>query len=480
MKKILFVTAPFHTGGVHMAGQWPPLYMIYLAGAARDAGAEAKIYDAMTLHHDYNDISKEIKKYNPDIVMTMDYLPVTGTLSTASVPAAIKILETAKEVNSDILTVISGTHPTFMYEEMLNNEPYIDYIIRGEGEAVLQNIIKADSREEINGLNGVVYSADGGIVKNPREELIVDIDSLNPAWDLIDWNYYKYNVDPPGGRLASVLTSRGCDMSCSFCSQRLFWDVKWRPRKAEKVVEEIETLKNKYDVNVVTFIDAYPTKDRQRWETILDLLIEKDLGVYFLLETRVDDILRDKDILHKYKKAKILHVYMGAESGDEEILEKINKGITIDQVHEAINILREAQILTEASFMVGFPEETWDSINKTIEMAKKLNPDVAVFPVYTPWPYTPEFKQYKDRIRVFDYSKYNILDPVIEPYEMSLSDVDKAVGMCYRDFYKEKMKEVIVMKDELNKEYLLSAFKIMMKDFKSTFKEKNIDLNHPV
>ena len=159
---------------------------------------------------------------------------------------------------------------------------------------------------------------------------------------------------------------------------------------------------------------------------------------------------------------------------------KINKGITIDQVHEALNILRDEEILTEASFMVGFPGETWESIEKTIESAKRLNPDVAVFPVYTPWPYTPEFEEYKDRIRVFDYSKYNILDPVLEPYNMTLKEVDEAVGRCYREFYSEKIMEVMELKNEFNKKYMLSAFKIMMRDFKSTFKDKDIELKHPM
>jgi len=128
----------------------------------------------------------------------------------------------------------------------------------------------------------------------------------------------------------------------------------------------------------------------------------------------------------------------------------------------------------------GFPQETWESIEKTIESAKRLNPDVAVFPVYTPWPYTPEFKEFKDRIRVFDYSKYNILDPVLEPYNMTMKEVDEAIGKCYRDFYSEKIMDVVQMNDEFNKNYLLSAFRIMMRDFKSTFKDKDIEMKHPI
>lgn len=480
MKRILFITAPYHTGGVQVAGKWPPLYMLYLAGAARDAGAEAEVYDAQSKRHSYPEIEGEIKRFRPDYVMTMDYMPITGTLSTATVPAALGILRVAKEVDPSIVTLIGGTHPTFMYEDLLKSEPSLDVVILGEGEISLKNIISAGSKEEMEKVKGIAFRDGDQVVINMRERHISDLDTLTPAWDLIDWNDYVYHVDPPGGRLASILSSRGCDMGCSFCSQRLFWKEEWRGRTPENVVDEILFLREKHNINVFTFIDAYPTKDRKRWERILDLIIERELGAYFLIETRVDDIIRDRDILDKYRKAGVIHCYVGAESADKEILGFINKGISIGQVKEGLDLLRDAGIITEASFMVGFPQETWETVEKTIETAKWLNPDVAVFPIVTPWPYSKLYQEVKDRIRVFDYSKYNILTPIIEPYNMTLQEVDEAVGKCYQEFYKDKIKEVLTMKDDFKREYMLSAFRLMMKDFVSTFRDKDIELKHPI
>jgi anaerobic magnesium-protoporphyrin IX monomethyl ester cyclase len=114
--------------------------------------------------------------------------------------------------------------------------------------------------------------------------------------------------------------------------------------------------------------------------------------------------------------------------------------------------------------MIGFPTETWDSIENTIESAKYLNPDIAVFPVVTPMPFTPIYKDMKDRIRVFDYSKYNLVTPIVEPYNMTMEEITQALGMCYMKFYSNKVKEIVELEDGFKRRYMLSAFKHMMRD----------------
>jgi anaerobic magnesium-protoporphyrin IX monomethyl ester cyclase len=219
-----------------------------------------------------------------------------------------------------------------------------------------------------------------------------------------------------------------------------------------------------YDIKFFTLIDAYPTKHRDRWELFLDLLIERKFGVQLLIETRVEDIIRDADILHKYRDAGIIHIYIGAESADKDTLNSLNKGTSFEQNKQALDLCREAGIITEASFMIGFPNETWDSIESTIESAKYLNPDIAVFPVVTPMPFTPLYKEMYDRIRVWDYSKYNLVTPIVEPEEMSMDEITQALGTCYMRFYSEKVQEIVAMEDCFKRRYMLSAFRLMMKD----------------
>ena len=469
MARILFITAPYACWGVQAVGTWPPLHLAYLAGAALDAGHEARIFDAMNKRRSFEQVREEIERFEPDFVMTLDYLPVTGAISTATVPAALQVLAVAKEVDPGIVTLLGGPHPTFMYQEILGDpRNRVDFILQGEAEQTLQALLRAHGGGAVSEVEGIAWRRDGSVVVNRPRPQLVALDELRPAWHLLDWSDYHYDVEPCG-RMASILTSRGCDMGCAFCAQRLFWRKEWRARDPARVVEEMAHLVDTYQVEFVTLIDAYPTRDRVRWETLLDLLIERRLGVHLLIETRVEDIIRDQDILWKYRKAGIIHVYLGAESGDEELLDSLNKGTTLAQNRQALDLLRASDIITEASFMIGFPQETWDSVQKTIDAAIELNPDVAVFPVVTPMPFTPIFEEMKDRIRVFDYSKYNLVTPIVEPYQMSLDDVSKALGQCYMSFYGRKMQEVLALPDGFKRRYMLSAFKHMMRDHGAHF-----------
>lgn len=470
MSKVLFIAPPYHCWGVQVIGTWPPLQLAYLAGAALQAGYEVKLTDAMNNGFTFDDVRTEIEEYGPDFVVTLDYLPVSGAISTATVPAAIKTLGIAKEVDPDIVTIIGGPHPTFMYDEILTDlaDPP-DFVLRGEMEETLPELLDAVAEGRVREVEGIAYlDDDGAVVTTPMRAHIADLDALSPAWHLLDWSLYHYNIEP-WGRMASILTTRGCMMGCSFCSHRRFWRGDWRARDPKKVVDEIRLLVEEYGVEFITLIDPYPTNDRKRWEEQLDLLIEADISVHLLMETRVEDIIRDEEILPKYRKAGVIHMYLGAESSSDEMLESLNKGTDVDMNKRAIDLLREHDIMTEASFMVGFPNETWESIAKTIAEAVRLNPDIAVFPVITPMPFTPLYEEFKDRIRVFDWSKYNLMTPIIEPYEMSLDDVYRALARCYMGFYGQKMAEVAALDDGFKRRYMMSAFQQMMKDYGNQF-----------
>lgn len=469
MPKVLFIAPPYFCWGVQTIGTWPPLQLAYLAGAALEAGHEARVCDAMNQRYTFDDVRAEIEAYRPDFVLTLDYLPVSGAISTATVPAALQTLAIAKEVDPKIITVIGGPHPSFLYEEILNDsEGTVDYVLRGEAEETLKELLSAVLEGDVAGVKGIAYREGDECIATPMRAHIADLDTLSPAWHLLDWSNYHYNIEP-WGRMASILTTRGCMMGCSFCSHRMFWRGDWRARDPKKVVDEIRHLVEEYQVEFITLIDPYPTNDRDRWEQQLDLLIEANLDVKLLMETRVEDIIRDEDLLPKYHAAGVIHMYLGAESSSDEMLESLNKGSDVDMNKRAIDLLREHEIMSEASFMIGFPNETWDSIKKTASEAVRLNPDIAVFPVITPMPFTPLHEEMKDRIRVFDYAKYNLMTPIIEPYEMSLADVTKALGVCYMTFYGHKMKEVMKLEDGFKRRYMMSAFKAMMKDYGEQF-----------
>lgn len=466
MKKILFITPPFHAGVVEVAGSWVPLYCVYLAGAARAAGFEAEIYDAMTKNVGYPEIEAKLIESKPD------YVAVSAITCTS--PDSMKVLELARRLNPSVKTIMGGVHATFMYDELFGLSDALDYVVCGEGEVTLAELLSASSEgRDLGSIPGLAFKKDGVVVRTEKRMHIADLDSLPLAWDLLDWSDYTYFI-LPGSRLGAIDTSRGCDKECTFCSQQKFWDRTWRARTPESIVAEMETLKREYAVDVVLFTDDYPTPDRERWEKMLDLLIERKVGIYILMETRAADIIRDKDILHKYREAGIIHIYVGTEATSQEGLDYIKKDLSIEESIEALDLLREAGIITETSMILGLPDETIEKVERTLSLAIDFNPDFAHFLAIAPWPYSDIYKELEEYVEIKDYTKYNLVDPVIKPRAMTLKEVDSAMMECYRGFYMMKFNEMMEEKDPFKKKYMMTAMKRMMNN--SFIKKKMGDL----
>jgi anaerobic magnesium-protoporphyrin IX monomethyl ester cyclase len=466
-RKILFITPPYHCGVVEAAGRWMPLAFVSLAAMARKAGWQAEIYDAMTKNHGLKEIEERLLQSKPDVVA------ITSTTST--IVAALDVLKLVKKIHPDILTIAGGVHPTFCYEELLLQNPEIlDMVVRGEGEITLFELLSCiDNRQRFDHVHGLAFHDGQKIVVTPERQFLQDLDSIPMAWDLVDWNDYTYFVIPHS-RLGVINSSRGCNHDCTFCSQQKFWKQSWRGRNPEKVVDEIQHLRKQYGVNVVLIADEFPTKDRVRWERMLDLLIERNLDVYLLMETRVEDIVRDEDILWKYRRAGIIHVYIGVEATSQQTLDMIKKDISVEQSLQAIRLIHRFNMITETSFVLGFPDETVESISRTLKLARFYNPDFAHFLAITPWPYANLHEQVKEHIEVFDYSKYNLIEPIIRPKTMTLKQIDDAIVSCYRKFYMSKLNEILRLKDEFKRTYLLNSMRVMMTSSFLTAKMKGL------
>jgi len=452
--RVLFITPPFHAGVVEVAGRWVPLYFVTLAGSVREAGHEAFIYDAMTKHVDYPEIEARIREVRPDVVCT--------TAMTCTSPDAIKLMELAKEIDPSIITIAGGVHSSFMYEEMFSLTPALDYVVVGEGEVTLVELLGTLSNGKgVSGVPGVAYRDGDAAAFTGARDYIEDLDAIPLAWDLLDWEDYTYFI-LPGSRLAAIDTSRGCDKDCTFCSQQKFWKQTWRARTPEGLVRELRVLHDEYKADVVLFTDDYPTPDRQRWEAFLDLMISEGPEMYILMETRAKDIIRDRDILHKYRKAGIIHIYVGTEATDDKAMEYMKKDLSIEEAREALALCREHGIITETSMILGFPDDTPESIRKTIAQVRGFNPDFAHFLALAPWPYADMYKEMEPYIATKDYKHYNLVDPVIKPRNMTLEEVDRMIIDGYRDFYMSKFTEMHSEKDAFRRDYLMKAMKRMM------------------
>ena len=456
-KRIMFITPPYHAGVVESAGRWMPLGFVYLAGAARKAGWEAVIYDAMTKQHDLEEVESVLRSSDAGVIAVSS---ITSTM-----PAALDVLRCAKRLRPDVVTILGGVHPTFCADDLLAEAASpIDCIVRGEGEETLTELLEALSAgSALTDIRGISFRQDGKVVSTGHRPFLRSLDNLPAAWDLVSWSDYQYYVIP-GSRLAAVSTSRGCTFGCTFCSQQKFWKQVWRSRQPAGIVEELAMLKKHYGANVFLLVDEYPTKDRDRWEELIDRIIAERLDIYLLMETRVEDIVRDRAILPKYRQAGIVHVYVGVEATSQETLDSVKKDISVEQSFEAIQLLREHRMISETSFVLGFPWETKETIERTLELAQHYNPDFAHFLAITPWPYADFYDEVKNSIEITDFAKYNLVEPIIRPDAMTLKEVRHAMVDCYRRYYMRKAPEYYTESDPFKRDYLKRSMHLIMRN----------------
>lgn len=462
-KRVLLLTPPYHTGIIEITGKWPPLSLVYLAGALRGAGHSVEIYDIMTKNHTLEEARDRIIAFQPEVVMIGAF--------TASINAALETLRVVKQELPQVITAVGGIHATFCWEEILEEwDPWVDLVVVGEGEvtvvellSVLETSAWPGNKTALAGIPGIAYRQDSQIVKTAERQLVANIDKLVPAWDLLEWNDYYYRIT--GECLAVVGSSRGCPHKCSFCSQYKFWCSTYRERSPESFVDELESLRDNYGAQMCMLADEYPTYNRERFEAILDLIIARDLGMHFSMETRVEDILRDEGILDKYRRAGIIHVYVGVESTHQKVLDLFHKESKVDNGKLAIRLLNEAGIITECSFILGHPEETRESVDETLQQAIEYNPDLAHFLMITPWPYADIYKELEPLIMERDYSKYHLVHPIIQPKNLTREELWEKVIDCFAQFYKHKTKQYLSAPDSFKKDYMLKSIRIMHEEF---------------
>jgi anaerobic magnesium-protoporphyrin IX monomethyl ester cyclase len=453
MKKLMLITPPYHAGVVEAAGSWPHLGLLYVAGHARAAGYHPVYYDAMTKNHNLEQIRRRIAQENPDYVGSTAY--------TSSIVDAMEVLRVARETNPNVKTVMGGIHANFMYRELLEEYPFLDFVVRGEGEETVVELLNTvEAGGDLSEVKGIAYRENGEIRVTSARPFVENIDDLIPAWDLVEWEDYTFYV-LPGSRLGLVNSSRGCIHECVFCSQQKFWFRSYRERSPESFVAELDYLSKTYGINVVMLSDEYPTYNRKRWEKILDVIIERGVKMYLLLETCVGDILRDADIMWKYRKAGVLHIYVGVEATSQDMLDTFKKNIACRDSKEAIRIINEAGIISECSFVLGMPEETPEKIEETLELARRYNPDMAHFLMIAPWPYADIYQYLKEYITEYDFRSYNFVEPVVRPKNMTEQELADAVVSCYKRYYMAKVREYPEIRDDFKREYMLRSIKVM-------------------
>jgi anaerobic magnesium-protoporphyrin IX monomethyl ester cyclase len=463
--RIVLIHPNYHSGGAEIAGNWPPAWVAYLAGfLKRDGYTDITFIDAMTNHLSHDDVRNRLLDLKPDLI--------GATAITPSIYEAESLLKLAKATCPDAVTVLGGIHGTFMYPQVLSEAPWIDVVVRGEGEQVLLDLVRCIDEgrwpAERESVKGIAYARDGQIVANAAMPPIADVDRITPDWGVLDWSKYVYI--PMNTRVAIPNLARGCPFTCSFCSQWKFWR-DYRVRDPKKVVDEIEDLVRNHGVGFFILADEEPTIHKKKFVEFCERLVERNLPVLWGINTRVTDILRDEALLPLYRKAGLIHVSLGTEAAAQLKLDRFNKETTVAQNKRAIQLLRQNGIVAEAQFIVGLENETVETLEETYRMAIDWDPDMANWAMYTPWPFNDLFKELGDKVEVFDFSKYNFVTPIMKPDAMDRATLLDRTMHNYRRFYLRKtFLGYPWIRDKVKRKYMLGCLWAFAKSgFQRTF-----------
>ena len=407
----------------------PPLNLMYLASSLEKDSYSVKIVDDDFLQIGYQDVSEMAEKLNPQMV------GVTATTSTIN--SGLKYLETIKRILPNVLTVIGGPHATFMPYEILKDSDTIDVVVKGEGEKTMVEI--ADQLEKGSGFSnvrGITFrdQKTGNLKSTPLRPLVKDLDSLPfPARHLVPFKSYDVTKEQSGG----IITSRGCVYSCSYCSSSLIMGKKFRSRSPENVVDEIEELMDKYEIRDIGFMDDTFMLNKKRASNIADEIKARNLDLSFIASSRVDRV--DQNLLENLKSSGMKTIYYGVESGSQRILNLMKKGITLKNAEDAVKMAKNAGLQILTSFILGYPGETEEDMNRTIDFSTKLDADYCQYSILTPFPGTPVYSELlkKGLIDNDDWHEYTVLKPVLKYNEMGLkkSMIEGKLAMAYLKFY---------------------------------------------
>jgi anaerobic magnesium-protoporphyrin IX monomethyl ester cyclase len=384
----------------------PPLGLLSIAGVLLDSGFTVILVDADLESFSLVHIVQITRLHQPDVVML-------GHSGSSSAHVTVLLLcQQLKHAMPTLHIVYGGVHPTYHWEETLRENRCIDTIVRGEGEQTCLNLLQAlAANTPLEAVRGIAFRVGVAIRCTPAACMIRNLDDYRVAWELIDHSRYTYW----GGKRAVVAQfSRGCPHLCSYCGQRGFW-TQWRHRNPVTFAKELAYLYREKGVELINFADELPTGSRKAWKAFLEALIAENVPLLLVGSTRAGDIVRDADILPLYKKAGVIRFLLGIESYDEATLKAVCKGANIQEDQQAIALLRQHGILSMATYVLGFQEESAKDYWNTLRHLVRYDPDQIQLLYAVPHRWTPFYATVIHRkIIQLDTRKWDYKHQVLE------------------------------------------------------------------
>jgi anaerobic magnesium-protoporphyrin IX monomethyl ester cyclase len=358
---------------------------MYIASVLKKAGYQVEILDAfflganfegngetVTVGLSFEQIKQEIIQRNPNVV------GIAGPF-TCQIGNAIETSKAVKEANPNVLTVVGGPHVTLVPEEFLKETQTVDVAVTGEGEyAMLEIVQHFEAQKSFSQILGVAYRQNSEVIVNPPRPFLSNLDELPyPAYELVDMEQYlgpsKIGYRSFQNRAISMITSRGCPFNCCFCAVHLHMGKLFRAHSAKYVLNHIQYVVENYKVKNIFFEDDNLTLDLKRFEAICDGIIERQIKIGWETPNGVRADCLNMELLKKMKKSGAKSVFVGVESGDQQIIDKvICKSLDLNRVVEFAKNSQQIGLKTGAFYIIGFPGETKENMQKTVDFALML------------------------------------------------------------------------------------------------------------
>jgi len=440
----------------------PPLSLMYIAAVLENNNIEVKIIDNYLKKN--IDIYNILKKEKPNIVGISTTTPTYGN--------TIKICNKIKKFFPRIITVIGGPHVSALPEESIAPKA-IDIGLVGEGEITFLKLVQEleKNKPKLENIEGLVFKEKNIVIRTKVRQLIKDLDSIPfPARHLVP-PLREYKSTPASYKKLPVgilVSSRGCPMSCTFCDNATFGS-RCRFRSPKNVLDEVEELIEKFGAREIKFFDDNFTLNKKLLFEICDEFKKRKIDIEWSCLTKAT--LVSKEILQKMKSAGCWQVLFGLESGDSKILRTLKKGLTLEQSESAVKLAKEVGLSVRADFLMGLPGETLETMKKTLEFAKKVNPSFAHFNKFTPYPGTEIYKQLIKQGYKFDFNKsssqLNHSQGLYSPKGISKEELGKFIDKSYKEFY-------LRPKFILNRLKEINDLQSLLRDIKGFFSIKGL------
>lgn len=414
--------------GVYRHQLYLPIGLGYLAAVLEENGYDVTVIDCPALEMDLKQLKTKLASINPDVIGI--------TSMTPTIQSALLSASAAKGACPDAMVVLGGPHATFMDEQVLNEEAAVDVVVRGEGEETLLELAKTVSNPMgLNKIQGITFRNNGHTVRTPTRPFIKNLDELpRPAYKYFPLEKYRLF----GRRMLPIMTSRGCPSQCSFCTTARMFGKAFRARSPKNIVDELEWLRDVHGADAFSFYDDTFTLDKKRALKICEEIRNREIGLPWDCQTRVSVV--SEEILLKMREANCQQVFFGVESGCQKILDAVHKGTTVEQNEKAIRLAKGAGLFVSVSVMIGYPGETKEMLQETIDLIRRAEPDDVYICVATPYPGT-ELRRVVEQMgweMSNDWGQYDTITPVFANPNLSAEEVRKLRTSFYNSFYSPK------------------------------------------